>query len=150
MKLAEALSLRKDLQKRIEQLKVRMNNNVKVQEGDEPDEQPKDLFAELDACLKQLEELIFRINATNMQTMSGTKTLTQMMAEKDVLTKRIETLRGVFDHASSKQDRYSRSEIKMVTTIDVKNLGREIDRYSQQLRKLDIEIQSLNFTTELI
>ena len=150
MKLAEALSLRKDLQKRIEQLRVRMNNNVKVQEGDEPDEQPKDLFAELNDCLRQLEGLIFRINATNMQTVSGEKTLTQMMAEKEVLTKRIETLRAVFDHASSKQDRYSRSEIKMVTTIDVKDLGREIDRYSQQLRKLDIEIQSLNFTTELV
>ena len=35
MKLAEALSIRKDLQKRIQQLGQRIQNNVKVQEGDE-------------------------------------------------------------------------------------------------------------------
>ena len=34
MKLAEALSIRKDLQKKIEQLKSRILNNVKVQEGE--------------------------------------------------------------------------------------------------------------------
>ena len=38
MKLAEALSIRKDLQKRIQQLGQRIQNNVKVQEGDEPKE----------------------------------------------------------------------------------------------------------------
>ena len=36
MKLAEALSIRKDLQKRIQQIGMRIQNNVKVQEGDEP------------------------------------------------------------------------------------------------------------------
>ena len=35
MKLAEALSIRKDLQKRIEQLKSRLENTVKVQEGEQ-------------------------------------------------------------------------------------------------------------------
>lgn len=151
MKLAEALSIRKDLQKRIQQLGQRLQNNVKVQEGDEPAEQPAELMKELDSCLKQLEDLVWRINATNMQTTNsqGT-TLTQMMARKDVLTMRIGTLRSVFDAASSGQDRYSRSEIKMVTVVDVKSLNRQIDEYSAQLRKLDIELQSLNFQTELI
>jgi len=72
------------------------------------------------------------------------------MSQKDALTLRINTLRSVFDTASAVQDRYSRSEIKMVTVIDVKALGKQIDDYSAQLRKLDIEIQSLNFQTELI
>ena len=36
MKLAEALHQRADLQKRIAQLGTRLNNNAKVQEGDEP------------------------------------------------------------------------------------------------------------------
>ena len=53
MKLSEALSIRKDLQKRIEQLKSRLLNNVKVQEGDEPAEKPAELMAELDRCLVQ-------------------------------------------------------------------------------------------------
>ena len=151
MKLAEALSIRKDLQKRIQQLGQRIENNVKVQEGDEPKEQPKELMAELDGCLTKLQDIIWRINATNMQTKNGEgRTLTELMAQKDVLTMRISTLRSVFDMASSGQDRYSRSEIKMVTVIDVKALSKQIDEYSAQLRKLDIEIQSLNFQTELV
>ena len=151
MKLAEALSIRKDLQKRIQQLGQRIQNNVKVQEGDEPSEQPKELLGELGDCLTRLEDIIWRINATNMQTLNAEgKTLTELMARKDVLTMRIGSLRSIFDTASSGQDRYSRSEIKMVTVIDVKQLGKQIDEYSAQLRKLDIEIQSLNFQTELI
>ena len=151
MKLAEALSIRKDLQKRIQQIGARLRDNVKVQEGDEPSEDPKELMKELDGCLNQLEDLIMRINLTNVQTTNETgKTLTQMMAEKDVLTLRVSTLRDTFDRASSQNDRYSRSEIKMVTIVDVKQLSKQIDEYSTKLRKLDIEIQALNFQTELI
>ena len=121
-----------------------------MQEGDEPSEHPKELMKELDSCLVQLESLIWRINATNMSTRnSDGRTLTELMAKKDVLTMRIGTLRSAFETASSGHDRYSRLEIKMVTVIDVKALGKQIDDCSAQLRKLDIEIQSLNFQTEL-
>lgn len=150
MKLAEALSIRKDLQTRISQLSSRLVNNVRVQEGDEPAEDPKELLKELDSCLKQLEEYIYRINLTNMRTMSGEKTLTQLMAERDVLTKRVEVMQNVFNQASSSSERYSRSEIKFVTTIDIKALRKQIDKLSSQLRQLDIEIQAINFATELI
>lgn len=53
MKLAEALSLRKDLEKRISDLKERLDNSVRVQEGDEPAENPTELLAELDRYLEQ-------------------------------------------------------------------------------------------------
>lgn len=151
MKLAEALSIRKDLQKRIQQLGQRIQNNVKVQEGDEPKEQPEELMKEFDACLRQLQNIIWLINATNIHTTNADgKTLTELMAQKDVMTMRISTLREIFDTASSSHDRYSRSEIKTVTVIDVKALSKQIDDYSAQLRKLDIEIQSLNFQTDLL
>ena len=151
MKLAEALSIRKDLQTHINDLRTRLVNNVKIQEGDEPAEDPKDLLKELDSCLKQLEEYIYRINVTNMRTMRGDKSLTQLMAERDVLTKRVSVLQEVFNQASSSSsERYSRSEIKYVTTVDVKALRKQIDKLSAQLRQLDIEIQSINFSTELI
>ena len=150
MKLAEALSIRKELQTRIEQLKMRITNNVRIQEGEQPAEEPQELLKELDSCLKQLQDLIYRINVTNMHTMSGKKTLTQLMAERDVLTKRVQILRDVFNQASSSSERYSRSEIKYVTTIDVKAMGKQIDKLSSQLRTLDVEIQSVNFATELM
>ena len=57
MKLAEALILRADLQKRIAQLSARLKDSAKVQEGDEPTEDLKALFAELDQMLAQQEML---------------------------------------------------------------------------------------------
>lgn len=149
MKLAEALAIRKDLQKKIEQLKSRILNNVRVQEGTEPSEDPEELMKEMDKCLSKLQRLIFQINQTNMHTIVDGRTLTEMMAEKDVLGMRITALREVFNRTSEAQDRYSRSEIKMLSTIDVKPLGKHVDKLSQQLRELDIKIQALNFVTEL-
>jgi hypothetical protein len=84
-----------------------------------------------------------------MHTVKDGKTLTEMMAEREVLGKRVQVLREVFDRASQQADRYGRNEIKYVTTIDVPALRKQIDKYSQQLRKLDIEIQALNFITEM-
>lgn len=151
MKLAEGLSLRKDLQTRVAQLKERLMNNVKVYDGDDPMEKPEELMKEFDRCLNQLEKLIFRINKTNMQAISPNgKTLTQMMAERDVLKIRVGILRYVFNYASSKPERYSHTEIKYVVTIDAVQLGKQVDKLSQQYRELDMEIQALNFTTELL
>lgn len=150
MKLAESLSIRKDLQKRIDQISERINNNVKVQEGDQPNENPKELFAELDACLSQLQDIIYKINLTNIHTQVEGVTLTQLMAERDVLSLRLTKMRAIFNNASATQDRYSRSEIKMVVTVDVKKLTKEIDLLSAKYRQLDIKIQAANFATELL
>ena len=138
------------MQKRIEQLKSRLQNTVTVQEGEQPAEQPDALMRELDGCLHQLETMLYRINATNMQTLAEGRPLTQWLAEREVLTLRMQTLRDVFERASASQERYSRSEIKMVTTIDVKDLGKQIDQLSGLLRQKDIFIQSQNFTTDLV
>lgn len=53
MKLAEALILRADTQKRIAQLKERLLLNAKVQAGDQPAEKPESLLAERDARMAQ-------------------------------------------------------------------------------------------------
>ena len=50
MKLAEALILRADLQKRLEQLRQRLILNAQVQEGEQPAEDPESLLRELDEC----------------------------------------------------------------------------------------------------
>ena len=68
MKLAEALSIRADLQNRIDQLKSRLKYSAKVQEGDQPSEDVNELYKELDECLSQFEVIVYRINRTNMQT----------------------------------------------------------------------------------
>ena len=65
MKLAEALQERADLNRRIEQLRSRLDSNALVQEGEKPAEEPEQLLRELDGCVERLEELMAKINRTN-------------------------------------------------------------------------------------
>ena len=149
MKLAEALNQRADLQKRIAQLRERLANNVKVQEGDEPAENPEDLFRELEGSLKQLKDLIVSINRTNQETLWEGRTLTEMIAEKDVLSMHLSTLRAVIDAANVRSDRYSRNEIKFIRTVDVNDLQKKVDDLSKGLRELDSKLQQANWMTDL-
>ena len=149
MKLAEALNQRADLQKRIAQLRDRLSKNVKVQEGDQPAEKPEDLFKELEGSLKQLKDLIVSINRTNQETIWEGKTLTGMIAEKDVLSLHISTLRSTLDAANVRSDRYSRNEIKFIRTIDVNELQKKVDDLSRDLRELDSKLQQANWMTDL-
>lgn len=149
MKLAEALSLRADLQKRIIQLKLRLKNSAKVQEGDEPAENVEELFKELNENLTQLEELIYRINDTNMHTLCEGENLTRLMARKDTLSMRVDLLRELLKHVAENETRYGRSELKSIRIVNVSELQIETDNYARQLRELDVKIQGLNWTTDL-
>ena len=149
MKLAEALSLRADLLKTIAQLKSRLKECSKVQEGDEPSENPEEVLAQLERKFPELEELIYRINYTNMHTEHEGLNLTQMIAKKDALTLRITALREVLNYVTERESRYSRNEIKYIRFLDVAKLRKQIDSLSQELRLLDMRIQSINWTVDL-
>ncbi len=150
MKLATALSQRADLQKRLSEIGNRLNNNAKVQEGESPAEEPKALLKEMDAMLSELEDLMTRINLTNSKTVVNGKTLTEMLAHRDCLNERIMLMRKFLDAASSKVDRYSRTEIKIVSTVKVAELQKELDKAAKTLRETDEQIQALNWTTDLL
>ena len=150
MKLAEALILRSDLQKRIEQLRVRLNNNAKVQENDEPSENPEELLNELDNNINQLKILIKQINRTNCVTVSNGQTLADLIAEKDTLTLKSNILRGFLNIAGQKVNLYSTTEIKIMSTVDVPALQKELDLLSKKIRETDTELQQANWLTELI
>lgn len=150
MKLAEALSLRADLLKSIAQLKSRLKECSKVQEGDEPSENPEELLAQLNSKFPELEDLIYRINYTNMNTTLNGRSITQMIAKKDALTLQITSLREALRYAGEREGRYSRNEIKYICVLDIAKLRKLTDTLSQELRLLDIKIQSLNWTTELL
>ena len=150
MKLAEALNLRADLQKKVAQIKERLSQNVKVQEGDEPAEAPEGLFAELDATLSQLEDLIVRINRTNQETVWEGQTLTEMIAAKDILSMHLSVLRSSLEATNIRNDRYTRNEIKFVRTIDVTELQKRVDSLSKRIREMDSRLQQANWTVELM
>ena len=150
MKLANALSQRADIQTRIAQLQIRLNNNAKVQEGEKPSEDPKVLLKELDNLFAELEELVSKINKTNNLTVSDGVSLTEMIAKRDCLKQKISILRSFLDNASAKVDRYSNKEIKIQSTVEVSALQKTVDKLSKDLRETDEKIQELNWTTELL
>lgn len=154
MKLAEALTLRADLQKRLAQLRERLKRNAKVQEGDTPAEDPHTLLAELDTATAELEDLIGRINLTNCRAVSNWNgvemTLTELIARRDALTLKIAALRDFLAEASSKTDRYSSKEIRILSTVPVAEQQKQLDALSRDLRLLDTELQRMNWTVDLI
>lgn len=150
MKLAEALSQRADLQKRMEQLRSRLLLNSKVQEGVKPAEDPNALLKELDGCVSQLEELVSRINLTNSREGDGECTLTELLAKRDCLAAKVSILRDFLDSASATVMRSAKNEILIKSTVQVPELRKKVDALSKELRELEVKIQSLNWTAELI
>lgn len=150
MKLAEALTLRADIQKRIMQLKSRLNLNAKVQEGEQPAESPDSLLTELSALLAELEQLILRINLTNAQPLTDGESITSLLAKRDCLAMKVDILREFLLNASSTVMRGTRSEVKIQSTISVPALQKQVDGLSKELRETDTRIQALNWTTELL
>ena len=149
MKLAEALQERADLNRRIQQLQQRLNNNAIVQEGEQPAEDPAALLNELDRCAAQLEQLIAQINLTNCRTIVDGETLTALLARRDALTLKLNSCRGLTQAASQLVRRGTRSEIKLLSTVNVKELQIQVDAMAKNLRLLDNSIQAANWATEL-
>ncbi len=150
MKLATALSERADLKRKISELSVRLNNNAKVQEGETPAEDPSELLKELDDCFVRMEELIARINRTNNETRYRGQSIADLIAKRDCLKERIRILRDFLNASSDRISRYSKTEIKIFSTVSVPELQKTVDACSRQLRETDEQIQGLNWTTDLI
>jgi hypothetical protein len=150
MKLAEALQERADLNKKIAQLRSRLVMNATVQEGEKTAENPQELLKELNSCLENLQSLIGAINITNCKTIVKGMSLTELIANKDCLTLKIQSYRELLDAASRLAQRATRTEIKIESAIDVQKYQNELDQMSKELRILDNTIQELNWTTLLI
>lgn len=150
MKLAEALSLRAEMKTKTGQLALRLNQNAKVQEGEKPAENPYTLIEELDSVSGEMEKLIKNINYTNCMTVENGVSLTDMIAERDILKKKISVMRAFLSRSGEVIDRYSNKEIKVHSTVDVAELQKKVDAMSKHLRELDMNIQRINWTVDLI
>ena len=150
MKLAQALILRSDTQKRIEQLKVRLLSNAKTQENESPSEDPELLLKELDKLTSELFRLICSINLTNSSAKFESISLTEMIAKKDALVLKANVLREFATSASQKVDLYSNSEIKILSTVDVSALQKQVDALSKEIRELEMKLQEANWAVDLV
>ena len=150
LKIAEALILRADIQKRIAQLKTRLNNNAKVQEHEEPTENPQLLLTELDSLISQLNDLIIKINKTNTLSKIDGISLVELIAKKDTLSQKAGILREFIEIASQKINLYSTTEIKIFSTINVPAQQKQLDKLSKEIRETDTKLQQANWTIDLI
>ncbi|HET9909824.1 MAG TPA: DIP1984 family protein [Anaerolineales bacterium] len=150
MKLAEALVLRADKKKRIEQLKQRILRNAKVQESQKPAEDPESLIKEMEKISKELVELIQRINKTNSSTeLEKGVSLADAIASRDILVLKNSIYRDLAQAATITQDIRTKSEVKFKGTVKVAQIQERADELAKAHRELDTKIQEMNWKTEL-
>ncbi|MDO5580605.1 MAG: DIP1984 family protein [Planctomycetia bacterium] len=144
MKVAEALILKSDLRKRIEQIRDRLVKNAKVQEGDAPGEKPEDLLMELDRLLTDYESLIRRITAANQTAAAGSGTLADLIVQKKLLT-----IKQNYYEKMSIRAGYEKSLFGGWKQSSPAKLYAELERIKEEVHKLDTAIQQLNWQIEL-
>jgi len=152
MKLAEALVERAAAQTRLSDLARRMQTSARYQEGQEPLENSRELLAEYDRVALELEQLIARINAANIITeVEPGLSMTAAIARRERLQRTLRMRQELADAGTgSGIDRQMRSELRSFAAVDVVALRKEADDLARELRTLDVAIQSVNWTTEIV
>jgi hypothetical protein len=150
MLLAEALNERADAQRRLADLKQRIGDNARVQEGEHPAEDPRALLDQAIEVNDRIRALIVAVNVTNTATrLPDGATVTEALAQRDALSQRMRLVTDAANRATDKLARWGRAEIREVATLDVAALRGEADRLAAQRRELDAELQRVNWMTEL-
>jgi hypothetical protein len=154
MKLAEALLLRADANKRIHELQARLQRSARIQEGDTAPENAVELMDELARTVAEVTRLVKQINRTNAQTaFDESRTLTDALADRDALTTEYGVLIGTITHATGggqPQYGYNPSPIKHFRAINVADVQKRADDLARRRRELDTQIQQLNWSVDLI
>lgn len=149
MKLAEALLLRADMQKKLASLKQRLERNIQIQEGEVPDENPEELMINAQQTNDELHALIAKIHRTNALAMIDNTPMLDILVERDKLIERHKIIMSALTPARQVTQRYSNREIKWVVTIPVRNLQRQADDVAEKIRLINIKIQSANWQIDL-
>ena len=154
MKLAEALILRADAQKRIQQLRERLARSARIQEGDTAPENPQELLDEARQVIADWNDLVRKINRTNAQTtFDDTRTLTDALADRDALSTEHSILSNLLIQATGQaapQYGYMQSNIKYFRTVDIADVQKRADDLARRYRELDTRIQGMNWSIDLI
>src|SRR6185436_15577667 len=129
----------------------RINQNALIQEGTSPSEDPNTLLLDMDRTLADFIGLVKRINRTNAATQfDETRTMTDALADRDMLHTEHNFLTGLAQAAVHSYNRYTKSEIRYLATVDVAELQKRIDDISRRIRELNTEIQAMNWQIELV
>ncbi len=150
MKLAEALLLRGDVQKKVASLRARIERNGLVQEGNAPHEDPNALLKEAHGVIEELEGLVKSINLANLKhTLPDGRTLTEAIAKRDSLVQWHSLLQAAISSTQREPDRYSVREIRWVATLDTASLQKQVEDLAKKIREINALIQETNWKVEL-
>ena len=157
VKLGEALAEAHQLRGEIAQGRGHIAAIARYQEGDTPAEDARDLVGAVTEKIQRLQVLVARINRTNSSTeIAPGTTITDAIAQRDGLGAAREFLATAADAAAGGGDRmglmvrHTRSELRLVTDLDVRSLRAEIGRLAKERRELDARLQALNWTADLL
>lgn len=150
MKLAEALLLRAELQKKLASLQTRLAKNAVVQDGDKPHEKPERLLKQVVEVLGELDKVIAAIHVANLgNKLKSGESVTDALIKRDILTLYHGIIQGVINAAATQPERYGVKEIRWVPTVNVAKLQEEADETAKRLRKQNALIQEGNWLVEV-
>jgi hypothetical protein len=156
MKLGQALLTRKDLMKSITDLQERYVQAAVHPENDAPDEAAQDLFGQFEQNLAEVERLTVTINNTNNVTKVGDLTMMESIVHRDLLKLKVSSMASIVSQLRSRNrsrlSRYGGEQQKEVLAegVNVTEMSKLADAASKELRLLDMAIQEVNWTAELV
>jgi hypothetical protein len=129
---------------------ARVAQNVVVQQGEAPHEDPEQLLREGAAVIEELRKLVVGINTANLtgKTEDG-RNLTAALAQRDALAQQHAMLVAALAATNKEPDRYSTREIKWVATVKVKDLQKRLEDLSRTIRETNLAIQAANWKIEV-
>jgi hypothetical protein len=169
MLLAEALAAKKDALLEVEDLRGRLAAAaVRYEDQETAAEDPTELVAKLNEALDRVESLAVRINRTNNEArlaFDGRElSIMEAVALRDRLTLEAKIRRSVVESIEEgletrpaaraayypQQSRRSKDDVRKIVAVDYKAERSVADALSERVRRLDIALQQLNWTTELV
>jgi hypothetical protein len=160
--LAEALKRRADLLDTAKEIKVRIANAAVHETGEKPEEEAAPLLEQYLNTLAEAQDLVRRVNLTNNTVkvhFNGVEyTLMTAVLTRETWKQQAAALRAVVAEIESQigsgrnayYGRRNKDEVKMVSDLALKDLRVRAESLSAQVSALDMEIQKINFTAELV
>ena len=153
MKLGQALLTRKDLIKSVADIQNRYVQAAVHVENDTPDEAARDVFAQFEDNVAEIERLTVTINQSNNVTKVGKRTMMEAVVHRDFLKLKLTHLTSIMNQLRQRnRSRMFGSDKKEVLAegVSVAEVAKYTDDVAKELRLLDMAIQEVNWLVELI
>lgn len=98
-----------------------------------------------------MSDLIIAVNKKNATTRieSLNMTIAEALEAREALHREHKLYSQILEEASNRSQRYSRSEIKMVRTVNTKDISKKVDQLAKKIREFDVAIQQTNWLVDL-